>query len=314
MSRKYTHEEFVSEVSKKHSHIKVIGRYKGKRSKIKLHCDIHDYDFEINADSVLKSVHGCKYCAIDYVSNCVKKTNEKFLEKVSNNLNDNVVILGDYTGSHPKIKCKCKNCGNIWYAFPDALYHGNGCKKCAMKYVQNYRIKSHEQFLREFKERNVNYRVIEILSTYVKDDKPIMCKCKVCGHVWSPNAHSLIEKRSPSGCPLCNTSKGERKIINYLEDNNVRFEWQKSYVDLVGLGGGLLSYDFYIPERNLLIEYQGEFHDGSVPHQSSAQLKYQKGHDKRKRKYAESHSIELLEIWYSDFNNIEQILKEILAA
>ena len=34
----------------------------------------------------------------------------------------------------------------------------------------------------------------------------------------------------------------------------------------------------------------------------------QKEHDKRKRNYAKDNNIKLLEIWYWDFNNIENIL------
>lgn len=106
----------------------------------------------------------------------------------------------------------------------------------------------------------------------------------------------------------------KRKSKNFLEDNNINFVWQKSFSDLVGTGGGLLSYDFYLPDTNMLIEYQGEFHDGTANSQSKEQFEYQKEHDRRKRKYANDNKIQLLEIWYKDFNNIEQILKDNLVA
>lgn len=39
----------------------------------------------------------------------------------------------------------------------------------------------------------------------------------------------------------------------------------------------------------------------------------QKEHDKRKKEYARNNNIDLLEIWYWDFDNIEEILnKQIL--
>jgi len=78
---------------------------------------------------------------------------------------------------------------------------------------------------------------------------------------------------------------------------------------LIGVGGGNLSYDFYLPNYNLLIEYQGEFHDGTAIQQSKEKFKKQLEHDKRKREYADNHNINLLEIWYWDFDNIEKILK-----
>ena len=38
------------------------------------------------------------------------------------------------------------------------------------------------------------------------------------------------------------------------------------------------------------------------------EFEIQKEHDRRKREYAKSHGIDLLEIWYWDFDNIEDIL------
>lgn len=63
-------------------------------------------------------------------------------------------------------------------------------------------------------------------------------------------------------------------------------------------GGGNLSYDFYLDEYNLLIEYQGEFHDGSARIRDKSYLPTQQEHDRRKREYAKQQGINLLEIWY----------------
>jgi hypothetical protein len=114
-------------------------------------------------------------------------------------------------------------------------------------------------------------------------------------------------------CPECNNSTGEKRIREYLIQNNINFISQKVFVGLVGLGNGNLSYDFYLPDYNLLIEYQGEFHDG---HNSKGNyymkqnLKRQQEHDKRKREYAKVNNINLLEIWYWDFDKIEEILNK----
>jgi very-short-patch-repair endonuclease len=71
-----------------------------------------------------------------------------------------------------------------------------------------------------------------------------------------------------------------------------------------------LSYDFYLPSYNLLIEYQGEYHDGTANNQSKDAFLRQQEHDKRKLEYSVEHNIELLEIWYYDFENIENILQQ----
>lgn len=112
------------------------------------------------------------------------------------------------------------------------------------------------------------------------------------------------------GCPNCNKSKGEIKILSFLENYNQKYQTQYKFQDLKGVGNGLLSYDFYLPNQNLLIEYQGEFHDGTPTIQTEENYQIQQEHDRRKRKYAKEQNIELLEIWYWDYENIEQILSE----
>ena len=50
---------------------------------------------------------------------------------------------------------------------------------------------------------------------------------------------------------------------------------------------------------NLLIFFGGE-----------KQFEIQQEHDKRKQEYAKAHDIKLLEIWYYDNDNIEEILNK----
>lgn len=127
-------------------------------------------------------------------------------------------------------------------------------------------------------------------------------------------------------CPYCQYSRGEERIDKYLNNvgfiniNNEDYKCifstykyyipQKTFEGLLGVNKGLLSYDFYIPNNNLLIEYQGEFHDGSVFNQTEEQFKIQQEHDRRKKEYALKNNINLLEIWYYDFDNIEEILNK----
>ena len=58
-------------------------------------------------------------------------------------------------------------------------------------------------------------------------------------------------------CPECQYSKGEKAISEYLIKRNIFYIPQKEFEDLIGMGGGLLSYDHYLPKYNLLIEFHG---------------------------------------------------------
>ena len=91
------------------------------RKPISLHCNIHNYDFENMAASVLKAVHGCKLCAVDYVSSCARKSHDDFLNDVKDVLNPNVEIVGKYVNMNTKIKCRCKDCGYVWDVMPYSL-------------------------------------------------------------------------------------------------------------------------------------------------------------------------------------------------
>ena len=131
--------------------------------------------------------------------------------------------------------------------------------------------------------------------------------CPNCDYEWSTRPADI---NNGKGCPQCSSSKGEKEITKWLRLNNIEFIQQKEFDGLTGLGGKNLSYDFYLSDYNLLIEYQGEFHDGSTTNQTQEEFKKQQEHDRRKREYAKDNNIDLLEIWYWDFDNIEEILKK----
>ena len=151
---------------------------------------------------------------------------------------------------------------------------------------------------------------IEILTEFVNCRTKILCRCKICGHEWWVIPSDILRG---IGCPECKASKGERAIRLFLETHSIEYIPQHKYDDLFGVGGGLLSYDFYLSNYNILIEYQGRQHYEPVDmFGGEEQFVIQQEHDKRKREYAKSHNINLLEIPYWDFENIETILESYL--
>ena len=72
-----------------------------------------------------------------------------------------------------------------------------------------------------------------------------------------------------------------------------------------------LSYDFYLPDYNILIEYQGEQHYRPVElFGGDKKFDIQKRHDRYKREFAKSKGIVLVEISYKygDYDSIKAFL------
>lgn len=131
--------------------------------------------------------------------------------------------------------------------------------------------------------------------------------CEECGEHFLQSPDNIT--RIDTWCPQCSSSKGEKMVKRYLLEHNIKHIQQMEFYNLTGINNGNLRYDFYLPEYNLLIEYQGEFHDGNVNCQTSTDFKRQQEHDIRKRRYAIKNNIKLLEIWYWDYASIYKILE-----
>ena len=187
------------------------------------------------------------------------------------------------------------------------IKNGNGCTYCGDEIVGQKKRLSWEQVKEIYARHDMD--LIEG-QEYTGTHQNLKYVCR--HHPQYGVQQMMVTNAYKQRCPHCRKSRGEAKIAEYLIRNGYQFETQKKYDGLVGLKGRLLSYDFYLPGNNMLIEYQGEFHDGSVSFQKIDEFERQKEHDRRKRDYAAQNGIKLLEIWYSDFNNIENILDSVL--
>jgi len=72
-----------------------------------------------------------------------------------------------------------------------------------------------------------------------------------------------------------------------------------------------LPFDFYLPDYNLCIEYDGIFHYEDI-FDKPYDFKTGKKRDKIKTKYCKDNNINLLRIPYWEFDNIEEILRQTL--
>lgn len=237
-----------------------------------------------------------------------RKTHERFLEELSQ-VNPNIEVLSSYVRATSKIKCRCKLDGCEFEMTPTHLLGGHGCPQCG----GTKRLDTET-----FKQRMSDIQPdIEVLGTYTNNKTDILLRCKVCGLEWEATPNALIKNnRAGTGCPHCNSSRGEKRIATYLRTHNIE------YCSGHSLDGCKyiyhLPFDFYIPNLNTAIEYDGEQHfycvdfSGNNPERAQQLFELVQKRDEIKTNYCTEHNIKLIRIPYTEFNNIEKILEEVL--
>lgn len=165
---------------------------------------------------------------------------------------------------------------------------------------------------------------LDIIGEYKNNSTPILCKCKICGIKWLVTPNKLTQGRCCPSCCANKLSSGERMIFKYLKDNNIVFEPQKSFEDCINpKTNRLLRFDFYLPEYNLCIEFQGKQHYEPVvfrfgdkkslnERKEEAKEKFAscKERDEIKRDFCEKNNIYLLEIKYTEQKDCWNILSD----
>lgn len=285
--------------------------------KINCECLVCGYKWSRNTAYLLHDLKGCPICNDLYEKSHIhssnpRKTHEEFINEV-NIKNPNVEILSKYINAKTKVLRKCKICGHICYMLPADIMNGV-CAGCASIKMHDKFAKTQEEFSLGFNEKyGSDYLII---GTYKNIDSYISIKHLLCNNIFEFKPANMYN-HAIHICPYCypKNSNGERAIENFFYNNEIPFDLHKTFKDLRGVNNGLLSYDFYLENYNLLIEFQGIQHYKPVDKfGGEKQFKIQLEHDKRKREYACNHNIELLKIPYFDIDNIDSILSKKLCA
>lgn len=92
----------------------------------------------------------------------------------------------------------------------------------------------------------------------------------------------------------------EEHIVKILLKEKIDFLREKTFKDLKG---GLLRFDFYIKEKNIIIEIDGEYH--FKPIRGRATFLKQTGYDRRKNSYCLANNILLYRIPYWKIKTIK---------
>lgn len=171
---------------------------------------------------------------------------------------------------------------------------GHGCNSCALELKSVNQRKTSKNFIdKSNKVHNglYDYSLVDYKNTH----SDIKIVCKIHGEFNQRPCHHI----RGSGCPLCNESKGEKEIREFLEDNIIDYSQQHKFNDCRNVLP--LPFDFYLPSYNTCIEYDGIQHFKPKDFFGGENgLKKRKELDGIKTKYCEDNKIPLIRIRYNE--------------
>ena len=189
---------------------------------------------------------------------------------------------------------------------PSHALRGYGCPKCHIEKLPQCQPKSEKQYINELAKIHSH---IKLVGKYINSITPTLHECLIHQFQWNPTPGNLLAGK---GCPRCNESQGERQITLWLQQHCIANISQKRFTDCRDIY--TLPFDFYIPELNICIEYQGEQHYkpvnfGGINDEEAYDnfLKIQH-HDEIKRNYCINNNITLICIPY--WENVSEFLNK----
>ena len=204
------------------------------------------------------------------------------------------------SSGHIVWECKC-DCGNITYVPTSNLLNGHtqscGCLKT--------KFQSKDIAGQRFD------KLLVIRPTNQRKNGCVVWECKCdCGNItYVSYRHLAAGDTSSCGCIA---SKGEQKISQILRENDIVFEQQKTFDGCHSDKNYPLRFDFYLPDYNTCIEYDGKQHFKPIEYFGGEEVfKRQQENDQIKNNYCTENNIRLIRISDCSDEALNNLIKEI---
>jgi hypothetical protein len=246
----------------------------------------------------LEGHSGCKKCHYDKISQKRRLTQQQFVDKANKTHNfkyDYSKFI--YVNNHTKGIIICPIHGEFLQTWCDHLA-SQGCPKCKADAISKALRSNTEEFIEKAKTIHgdlYDYSLVDYKTVHTK--VKIIC-----------TKHGVFEQtpghhNSGQGCPICKSSGGELSVKRFLDFKDINYIREKTFEGCKNVFP--LKFDFWLPDYNLCIEYQGKQHYLSNCFYGEDGFKKQQIRDQIKRDFCKSNNIDLLEIPYTeDVNSV----------
>lgn len=240
-------EKFIIKSNNKHSfkYDYTLVKYINSTSKVVIKCLIHGVFTQQPAAHVRGD--GCPNCVKNKKMNKIDFINKAKVIHGNKYNYSNV----EYINSNTKINIVCPEHG-VFEQLPSIHIIGHGCSHCGKTgKLNNYLFINKAKLVHGDK---FDYSLVDYESNKTK----IQIICSKHGiFEQTPNSHL-----SGNGCLICKESKGEIIVRKILENNKINFIYQYKFNDCRNILP--LPFDFYLPDYNTCIEFDGIQHFKSI--------------------------------------------------
>lgn len=304
MPRKLTQEEFIKRCKETHpeySYEKSI--YNGANKPVIVTCPIHG-DFETRPSRFIMGAKcGCPKCNTGFIK---YMSSDQFLERCKKYFPNYDYSKAIFKGEYDKITVTCPKHNYTWNVITKSLMTGHGCPICGKEHSQEKQSLTTQEFIEKAKQ--IHGDIYDYSNTeYYNMNTPVTITCRKHGDFkqW-PSSHLYTK----SGCPKCKQSKGETEVECFLKSKNINYI-QQYPIDCNLKINNKTYIDFYLPNYNTFIEYNGMQHYVPIKYfGGELKFKEQQARDDYVRNYCKENNIKLIEIKYND--NVHSILEQCL--
>ncbi len=195
-------------------------------------------------------------------------------------------------------KCKC-DCGKDCYVSSKLLSSGD-TKSCGC-----LKHETGQYLIKDLTGQKFGKLTVINDSKIRKNNKVIWnCRCD-CGNIVQVRGNDLKNGKILS-CGCIKQSYYACQIEQILYQENIKFIKEKTFKDCLNPKTGYkLRFDFYLPDYNCCIEYDGEQHEKAYDFWKGEEgLIFRKEMDNIKNEYCTIHKIKLIRISYHDKKQI----------
>ena len=281
--------------------------YEGNKQKLEFVCSCGRYFTRTFSNIQQRKVARCRTCSAKLRHEKHRKDNNKY-EEVEKFFNKRgLTLLEKFCAFNEKILCKTKD------GFFGRISYANLLKGKMFAY---YSIRYNEEFLlynlnNYCKINNINTKIL----SYTKNksqtlENIIECKCE-CGERFKIKISSFLYLNGYR-CPKCSKSRSilEIKVEEELIKNSFNYKTQFTFDDCKNPETNFkLRFDFYLPEKNVLIEVDGIQHYfliksfGNTEEEKIKNFYNGRKRDEIKNNYAMKNNIKLIRITYAQIKD-----------